>query len=243
MHRGGGNRLTSYISSFGTIHHSLQQPAFTLAEVLITLGIIGVVAAMTMPSLIQNHKKTVVISKLKKISSTISQAYASATDEAGGISPSEDCGTCLLPNNADNALEVVNKYYVPYFNNVEVEKGSNGVFVYFNDDSAFYFRRTQYDPQTENWAWTYIVACISHKACKNLQETSSTGLTVGKNGAVNGKDRFLLYSTGNAPAYSWTVLDRNELIELCKNYTGIEACTALIIGDGWTIAKDYPIRL
>lgn len=29
---------------------------FTLAEVLITLGIIGVVAAMTLPVLIQKHK-------------------------------------------------------------------------------------------------------------------------------------------------------------------------------------------
>lgn len=40
--------------------------AFTLAEVLITLGIIGVVAALTMPSLIQNHKKQTTLSKLKK---------------------------------------------------------------------------------------------------------------------------------------------------------------------------------
>ena len=31
--------------------------AFTLAEVLITLGIIGIVAALTMPSLIANYKK------------------------------------------------------------------------------------------------------------------------------------------------------------------------------------------
>lgn len=31
---------------------------FTLAEVLITLGIIGVVAAMTMPSLITKYQKT-----------------------------------------------------------------------------------------------------------------------------------------------------------------------------------------
>ena len=30
-----------------------HKPAFTLAEVLITLGIIGVVAAMTLPALIQ----------------------------------------------------------------------------------------------------------------------------------------------------------------------------------------------
>lgn len=31
--------------------------AFTLAEVLITLGIIGIVAAMTLPSLIGNYQK------------------------------------------------------------------------------------------------------------------------------------------------------------------------------------------
>ena len=42
-----------------------KKPAFTLAEVLITLGIIGVVASMTIPTLIQNHKKTEVVSKLK----------------------------------------------------------------------------------------------------------------------------------------------------------------------------------
>ena len=33
--------------------------AFTLAEVLITLGIIGVVAAMTLPAVIQNYRNHV----------------------------------------------------------------------------------------------------------------------------------------------------------------------------------------
>lgn len=32
--------------------------AFTLAEVLITLGIIGIIAAMTIPTLLQNKEKT-----------------------------------------------------------------------------------------------------------------------------------------------------------------------------------------
>ena len=31
--------------------------AFTLAEVLITLGIIGIVAALTLPNLIEEHQK------------------------------------------------------------------------------------------------------------------------------------------------------------------------------------------
>lgn len=40
---------------------------FTLAEVLITLGIIGVVAAITLPMLIQNYQKTVLKSQFKKV--------------------------------------------------------------------------------------------------------------------------------------------------------------------------------
>lgn len=35
----------------------LQKKAFTLAEVLITLGIIGVVAAMTLPTLVGEYQK------------------------------------------------------------------------------------------------------------------------------------------------------------------------------------------
>lgn len=40
--------------------------AFTLAEVLITLGVIGVVAAMTLPTLIQNYQEQEYVNKLKK---------------------------------------------------------------------------------------------------------------------------------------------------------------------------------
>ena len=51
-------------------HNFCNKNAFTLAEVLITLGIIGVVAAMTMPSLIASHKEKETVSKLKKVYST-----------------------------------------------------------------------------------------------------------------------------------------------------------------------------
>ena len=52
-----------------------KKVAFTLAEVLITLGIIGVVAALTLPALIQNYQKKVYVNKLKKVSSTIEQGF------------------------------------------------------------------------------------------------------------------------------------------------------------------------
>ena len=47
-----------------------RKVAFTLAEVLITLGIIGVVAAMTMPSLIQNYQEKATVTKLPSTSMT-----------------------------------------------------------------------------------------------------------------------------------------------------------------------------
>lgn len=47
---------------------------FTLAEVLITLGIIGIVAAITIPGLITKYRRSVVETKLKKFYSTMNQA-------------------------------------------------------------------------------------------------------------------------------------------------------------------------
>lgn len=57
--------------------------AFTLAEVLITLGIIGVVSAITIPSLIANYQKKVAVIKLKKAYSVISQAIEYAEIDNG----------------------------------------------------------------------------------------------------------------------------------------------------------------
>ncbi len=51
-----------------------MKKAFTLAEILVTIGIIGVVAALTMPSLIQNYKKKEYSTRLKRFYSTMSQA-------------------------------------------------------------------------------------------------------------------------------------------------------------------------
>ena len=60
-----------------------KKVAFTLAEVLITLGIIGVVAAMTLPTLINTYQEKVTVSKLKKVYSMLSQGYLFAVQEYG----------------------------------------------------------------------------------------------------------------------------------------------------------------
>ena len=52
----------------------MKRSGFTLAEVLITLGIIGVVAAMTIPNLIANTNGAKFRSQFKKTVSTLNQA-------------------------------------------------------------------------------------------------------------------------------------------------------------------------
>ena len=62
----------------------MKNKAFTLAEVLITLGIIGVVAAMTLPAVITNVQKKVVENQIKVFNSTINNAFKMAQAEYGG---------------------------------------------------------------------------------------------------------------------------------------------------------------
>ncbi len=63
-----------------------KKAAFTLAEVLITLGIIGVVAAMTIPTLITDYQEKQTVTKLTDAYAIMSNAYALAKVEKGPIS-------------------------------------------------------------------------------------------------------------------------------------------------------------
>ena len=67
-----------------TTSDKIRRAAFTLAEVLITLGIIGVVAAMTMPSLINSTQKQELVAQYKKVYSVLSQAYLMISNDNGG---------------------------------------------------------------------------------------------------------------------------------------------------------------
>ena len=84
-----------------------KRAAFTLAEVLITLGIIGVVAAMTMPSLINKYQEKVTVTKLKKMYNILSNAYLSARIDNGDVA---DWGL----KGADDQSEVFVSKILPY---------------------------------------------------------------------------------------------------------------------------------
>lgn len=61
----------------------MKHYGFTLAEVLITLGIIGIVAAMTIPTLLSKYREKEIVTKLRRTQSIIAQAIRMAEDEYG----------------------------------------------------------------------------------------------------------------------------------------------------------------
>ena len=74
MHQQSKNVWCAHLRNAKKRINKQKKAAFTLAEVLITLGIIGIVAAMTLPTLISGYQKKQTVTQLKKAYSEINQA-------------------------------------------------------------------------------------------------------------------------------------------------------------------------
>lgn len=216
-----------------------MKKGFTLAEVLITLGIIGVVAALTMPALIANHKKTEYSARLKKFNSTMQQAIIMYNNDSGEIP-----GTWGNSENSSEALEQYwNQHFAPYFQNIikqekarnEYTGWRNGFIVYFGDGTKLGMSKggtidLKYDVNGDKLPNSY------------------------------GRDQYIfLLQNGNFSPYNWRgdidnieppegednyttdMNDRNNLVRLCKRDTTF--CSQLLLLDGWEYKPDYPHRL
>ncbi len=105
--------------------------AFTLAEVLITLAIIGVVAALTIPAVVRNYKETQTVVQLRKNYSILSQAYNMAIAENGDPTGWDLKGL----GNAEGGLNFLDKMR-PYLKIIkECKTTKNGCFArgYYKD--------------------------------------------------------------------------------------------------------------
>ena len=67
----------------------MKKRGFTLAEVLVTLGIIGVVSAMTIPSLTQNWQKKSYVTQLHKVYNIFQQAFIEDMNENQAVNVAE----------------------------------------------------------------------------------------------------------------------------------------------------------
>ena len=91
----------------------MSKKAFTLAEVLITLSILGVVAAMTIPNVVFNYKEKANIVKLKKVYSQLQNAFDMA-EAIYGDSKNWELAACdgkLVRNSIHQEYNFPNNFY------------------------------------------------------------------------------------------------------------------------------------
>lgn len=106
-----------------------MKKGFTLSEALITLGVVGCIAALTIPTIVKNYKKKVYVSQLEKV-------YSQLTDAAQSVIKDEYANnfyesTAGVPSSCDDEDETKSKgacYFLNnYFKTVKTDcKGAGG---------------------------------------------------------------------------------------------------------------------
>ena len=91
-----------------------KHKAFTLSEVLITIAIVGVIAAITLPVLINKYREMVIVNRLRDCYAVFSQAYLMAINDNGDIT-NWDIGNIAT---LDGSKKLYN-YFKPYLKNVK----------------------------------------------------------------------------------------------------------------------------
>ena len=232
---------------------SKSRAAFTLAEVLITLGIIGIVAAMTMPVLIANHNKSVVETRLKKFYSSMNQAIKMAEAEYGDKEG-------WHPKDTDDFW---NNYLSKHLNYVSVEEKSlesrKQKIVSFADGSAvkidIYFSENDDGEVTSSTHGGHFIFCTEAKYCQEPYFTENKEKDKGKRiftfgfwpNETNpgfkyhknkGVEPYVVWWDGKEESlYNSSSYGCNEKSSSNRMY-----CAAVIQHNGWKIPKDYPFR-
>ncbi len=212
----------------------LKKCAFTLAEVLITLGIIGVVAAITIPGLMTKYQKHVVETKLSKFNATMNQAMRLSMADNGDPDDWVERGKNY---SYDERVEFMNTYFLPYMRYINVEhydKDSNVVKITLLDGSMFTF-----GIDVNGGDIVYYANGKDEINQKNrfiFQFTKNNGL--GNSNAVKSTNYIEPY------IFQWngdvSTLKTHERYGCRKNCTQCNYCAKLIQLNGWKIPKDYP---
>ena len=207
--------------------------AFTLAEVLITLGIIGVVAAMTLPVVIGNYQKKVTAAKVKKFYSMFNQAIKLSEIENGEFKYWS----------YENSDELYDKYLAKFIKVVQVQRNihmwgnfTGGIKLIFVDGT-----QAICSPATNLTGYgngAKINPCVFYT--KGVAEWKDSAKEAGY--STHHVFWFLINENGVLePPYMDS--PRDELIERCKmegTGNGMSSCGTLIYKDNWEIKDDYP---
>lgn len=219
---------------------------FTLAEVLITLGIIGIVAAMTIPTLITNYQKKTTATRVKKAYSELLQAIKLSEND----NDSMESWTVGNDVSIENTEKYIEKYIMPYYKGLTLcseglddkcgnpmsEAGAN--YLTMNGTTlSFLYRPTG----------IYVIIDVNNKSNPNRIGYDAFYFK------TNEKYELLPFGWYNGltredikKGYKYS-LDNNKYTFSCKkdnkddqNPDYRHACTALLYMDNWEFKKDYP---
>ena len=225
----------------GKTSRSMGFKGFTLAEVLITLGISGVVAALTLPAFFSNYQKHVVENRLKNFYSMINQAlrsYVAANGELDGVT---SCGNknCSYSQNVD----WLNTHILPFIKYRDLKKCRTGPLI--AEGACVYL----YNGDSFAWAMNssggeliYCIKCDANIDVTPYSPKKRFAFEFDKNGQ----------SKNYIEPYAWnwngTIeglkndnnVDGAKKYGCRKNNTRFEYCTKYIQVNGWKIPDDYP---
>lgn len=222
---------------------SQNYKAFTLAETLITLGVIGVVAAITIPILMNKTNNKETITALKKAYSTLSQAYTLAVQENGTPDNWNLHLNTADPNIINNLIPYLNvsKNCIgqancnPVINILESDGGSPGIYAdWFNTRPTI----TLNDGTVLTSVWVHSATCAnvigSIPALKNECAAINVDVNGFKKPNQNGIDTFGFYLTKYGIIPAGTKDQTGSFDTYCKDKSGsiIEngtACAAWVI--------------
>ncbi len=216
----------------------MKHLAFTLAEVLITLGIIGVVAALTIPMSLSKYNEVVNMNKLKKQVAFLERMLQNIHIETGSI-PDTYALCHSLPAGGDNMSKC--------FINQMIQFGG------LNPNMVKYQAKWGIGPHAFRLLFpdsSYIAVQIINTA----YVVYLFDLNGEKGPNLGGIDRFAIHyypyvkNYGNA-VYKTLIHDlvplkapnRANIIAQCKNHSD-QACIQLLLDNNFKPPKDYPLK-
>ncbi len=220
--------------------------AFTLAETLITLGTIGVVAAITIPGLMTAYKKHATATKLERAVSVINQAIRLSENENGQM---ENWNKNLSEE------EFINTYFRPFMTIMQVCNTSNPcgyyqtstayIWSYLSGAYGVYgspFNTNRQGLQTAD-GFMYF---FSKASGSSISQDNDKMIIIDLNGSdkpnVLGKDVFFFLRDEESDSIIPYGGDKSydTIKNDCKeNGVGLY-CAALIRQNGWKIPNNYP---
>lgn len=207
---------------------------FTLAEVLVTLGIIGVVSAMTVPNLVRNYQNKALVNQLHKVYTEFSQAIELYMSDQKVESMAET----ELYNNNDGLKSFINNYFkvVSDCGNNYISSASGAKC--FSSDPYYAIDDDSHAVLSGNLSCVGMAFTLASGAaiCAETGEDFPLYLEVDVNGAqppnVFGRDLFVLFLNMDGEFYDYDYIQNGYTTK----FTGANSRTGAfgrIMNDGW----------